>query len=88
MSKIDLLSKAIDVVSTSIRDYSFLCFSRIDPNYFTRRGKIGFVNLIAFTLNFVKKSLQLEIDSFFKLINSDVSITKASFFSGEAENIL
>lgn len=79
MSKLDLLSGTIDVVSTTIRDYGFLCFSRNDPNYFTRKGKIGFVNLIAFTLNFVKKSLQLEIDSFFERINSDVSITKQAF---------
>ena len=79
MSKINLLSKAIDVVSKLIRDYDFLCSSRNNPKHFTRKGKMGFVNLIAFTLNFVKKSLQLEIDSFFKLINSDVSITKQAF---------
>jgi len=30
-------------------------------------------------LNFVKKSLQLELDSFFNLINSDVSLTKQAF---------
>lgn len=79
MSKINLLSKAFDVASTTIRDFGFLCLSRNDPNYFTRKGKISFVNLIAFTLNFVKKSLQLELDSFFKLISSDVSITKQAF---------
>ena len=79
MSKVNLLSRAIDVVSTSIRDYNFLCSSRNNPKYFTRKGKIGFVNLIAFTLNFVRRSLQLEIDSFFKLINSDSSISKQAF---------
>jgi hypothetical protein len=79
MSQMNLLSEAIDGASSSIHDYGFMCFSRNDPNYFTRKGKIGFVNLIAFTLNFVKKSLQLEIDSFFKRINSDVSITKQAF---------
>ena len=67
MSKINLLLKAIDVVSSSIRNYEFLCLSRNDPKYFTRKGKIGFVNLITFTLNFVRKSLQLEIDSFSNL---------------------
>jgi len=79
MGKINLLSKAIDVISSSIRTYDFLCLSRNDPKYFTRKGKIGFLNLITFTLNFVKKSLQFEIDSFFKLLNSDVSITKQAF---------
>jgi hypothetical protein len=79
MSKINLLSEAIDVIHSSIRDYGFMCSSRSDPKYFTRKGKIGFVNLIAFTLNFVRKSLQLELDSFFKLIKSDASITKQAF---------
>jgi hypothetical protein len=79
MSQVNLLSKAIDAVSIAIRSYDFLCSSRNDPNYFTRKGKIGFVNLIAFTLNFVKKSLQLELDSFFDLIHSDVSMTKQAF---------
>lgn len=79
MSKIDLLSRAIDLVSTTIRDYDFLCSSRNDPTYFTRKRKIGFVNLIAFTLNFVRRSLQLEIDSYFNRIHSDESITKQAF---------
>ena len=79
MNKINLLSRAIDAVSIAIRSYDFLCSSRNDPNYFTRKGKIGFVNLIAFTVNFVKKSLQLELDSFFDLIHSDVSMTKQAF---------
>jgi len=79
VSKINLLSRAIDIVSTIIRDYDFLCSSRNNPSDFSRKGKIGFVNLISFTLNFVKRSLQLEIDSFFKLINSNHSVTKQAF---------
>jgi len=79
MSKINLLSKAIDGISSTIRDYNFLCFSRNDPKYFTRQGKLGFVNLITITLNFVRKSMQLEIDSFFKLVNPDICITKQAF---------
>lgn len=79
MNKNNLLSKALDVVNISIRDYEFMCFSRNSPKHFSRKGKLGFVNLIAFTLNLVRKPLQLEIDSFFKLINSDVSITKQAF---------
>ena len=44
MTKLNLLFKAIDAVNTAIRSYDFLCSSRNDPNYFTRKGKIGFVN--------------------------------------------
>ncbi|NCU32220.1 MAG: IS4 family transposase [Candidatus Moranbacteria bacterium] len=79
MSKITLLSNILDATSTLIRDFNFMCSSRNEPAYFTRKGKLGFVNLITFTLNFVKKSLQIEIDDFFKLIKSDVSITKQAF---------
>ena len=79
MSKLNLLSKAIDAVSTAIRSYDFLCSSRNDPNDFTRKGKIGFVNWIAFMLNFVKKSWQLELDSFFDRIHPNISMTKQAF---------
>ena len=79
MNKINLFPLAMDRASAFMRDYQFMCSSRTDSKHFTRKGKLGFVNLIALTLNFVRKSLQLEIDSFFKLIHSDLSISKQAF---------
>jgi hypothetical protein len=58
----------------------FMCENRAKSTYFTRRGKMSFQDIIVFNLNFVKKSLQLELDLFFKNIKGEtVSITKQSF---------
>lgn len=63
-----------------INDIIFMCENRVKPTYFTRMGKMSFQDIIVFTLNFVKKSLQLELDLFFKNIKGEaVSITKQSF---------
>jgi hypothetical protein len=79
MRKKAVLTIAIDETSKKIFDYLFMCKSRKKPEYFSRKGKLGFMNLVAFTLNFIKKTVQTELDSFFNLINSDVSITKQAF---------
>lgn len=63
-----------------INDIIFMCENRVKSTYFTRRGKMSFQDIIVFTLNFVKKSLQLELDLFFKNIKGEaMSITKQSF---------
>lgn len=63
-----------------ITDIAFMCQSRVKSTYFTRIGKMSFQDIIVFTLNFVKKSLQLELDLFFKDIKGEaMSITKQSF---------
>lgn len=63
-----------------INDIAFMCQNRVKSTYFTRIGKMNFQDIIVFTLNFVKKSLQLELDLFFKDIKGvAMSITKQSF---------
>jgi len=79
MDKKAILSEALNDTNEKIYDYQFMCNSRTKPQYFSRKGKLGFMNLVAFTLNFIKKSIQIELDLFFDLINSDVSITKQAF---------
>ena len=53
-----------------INDIVFMCESRMKSTYFTRAAncKMDFKNIIMFGLNFVKKSLQIELDSFFKTL--------------------
>ena len=48
-----------------IDDIVFMCESRMKSTYFTRAAncKMDFRNLIMFSLNFVKKSLQIELNS-------------------------
>ena len=71
-----LLSKQL------INDVIFMCESRMKPTYFTRTAncKMDFKDLIIFGLNFVKKTLQIELDSFFETIKGDENgITKQAY---------
>lgn len=82
MSKINKLKKGIEISSNVINDIMFLYDFRTKSTYFTRMGKskMKFNSIILFILNFVKKSLQLELDDFFKKTQKDnQSITKQGF---------
>jgi hypothetical protein len=65
-----------------IDDIVFMCENRMKATYFTRavHCKMDFQDLILFELNFVKKTLQLELDSFFKTIKGvENGITKQGY---------
>ncbi|GAE28237.1 mobile element protein [Halalkalibacter wakoensis JCM 9140] len=82
MAKNKTFLEAIRVTEELLNDVIFMCESRMKSTYFTRRGnnKMDFNSLILFCLNFVKKSIQLELDDFHKLLNlPDVSISKQGF---------
>lgn len=73
---------AVRVTENLLSDFIFMCDSRIKPTYFTRIGsnKFTFQNIILFSLSMVKKSIQLELDDFFDLLNPTVvSVTKQGF---------
>jgi hypothetical protein len=73
---------AIEVTEKLLNDVVFMCESRVKPTYFTRQGnnKLDFKSTILFNLYLVKKSIQLELDSFFKILNpTEVSITKQGY---------
>lgn len=73
---------AVRVTEQLLNDVIFMCESRLKPTYFTRKGnnKLEFTTIILFCLNFVKKTLQLELDNFFDLLNpTESSITKQGF---------
>ena len=65
-----------------LNDIVFMCESRMKSTYFTRavHCKMEFQDLIRFELNFVKKTLQIELDSFFKNIKGvENGITKQAY---------
>lgn len=73
---------AVEVTERMLNDVIFMCESRVKPTYFTRKGnnKLDFKSTIMFNLNLVKKTIQLELDAFFKIVNpSDISITKQGY---------
>jgi hypothetical protein len=59
-----------------------MCETRMKKTYFTRIGnnKMTFKSIVVFMLNFVKKSLQLELDAFFDGVNgTNLNVTKQAF---------
>lgn len=82
MSKISKLKIGIEASSEIISDIMFLYKFRMKETYFTRMGssKMKFNDIILFILNFVKRSLQIELDDFFKKTSKgDITITKQAF---------
>jgi hypothetical protein len=80
MKKTKTLDEALNITKQLIDDIIFMCETRTKITYFTRTGKMVFKNIILFILNFVKKSIQIELDLFFKNINEkDESITKQGY---------
>lgn len=74
--------EGIHITEQLIRDIVFLCQNRTKSTYFTRAAhcKMDFQSLILFELNFVRKTLQLELDAFFKTIKgAERSITKQGY---------
>ena len=69
MSNPRRLVKGTVATSEMLNDYAYKCESRQEPGYFSREGgKIGFVNMIMITLNFQSKTIQMELNDFFKKI--------------------
>ena len=82
MDKINNFKEGIKRSNQVINDIMFLYKFRVKETYFTRMGrsKMKFNDIILFILNFVKKSLQIELDDFFdKVQKSDIRITKQAF---------
>lgn len=73
---------AIELTRRLINDIMFMCETRTKPTYFTRstNRKMDFKSLVLFQLNFVKKTIQVELDEYFKRIQGvDASVTKQAF---------
>ncbi|MBU3089821.1 hypothetical protein KPL42_15150 [Clostridium gasigenes] len=82
MSKINRFKKGIQSSNQIIDDIMFLYKFRMKETYFTRvgRSKMKFNDIVLFILNFVKKSLQIELDDFFnKVHKGDITVTKQAF---------
>ncbi len=59
------LLEGLAITEQLISDIVFMCETRMKPTYFTRATncKMDFKSLILFGLNFVKRTLQLELDA-------------------------
>jgi len=80
---------AIEITKKIIDDVIFMCETRMKPTYFTRsvNCKMDFKNLIMFELNFVRKSIQIELDSFFKSIKGVENVISKQAYSEARQKI-
>ena len=87
MRRNELFLECGKIINEIIESYLFLITVRKKPKYFSRRGKMGFKNVILFILNFGKKSLQIELDNFFKTINKTNDGVKKQAFSEARQKV-
>jgi len=81
-----LLHKAVIAMKELINDYTYKLDVRQKPTDFSRKGKIGFVNLILMTLNYCSKSMQIEINNFFELIdNIEDTVTRPGYLEARSK---
>ena len=71
-----------------IESYGYLIKVRKEPKDFSRVGKMGFKNMILFILNFSRKSLQAELNAFFKNIHGTTDGVRKQAFSKGRQKIL
>ena len=80
MNQSKTLLEGIKISRQLINDIFFMYETRMKSSYFTRTRKMEFQSTMMFMLNFVKKSLQIELDSFFKTFKGvGQSITKQAY---------
>ena len=74
-------AEALEIANKAINDINFMLANRMKSTYFTREtGKMDFKDLILFALNFVKRSLQIELDDYFKNIKGvETRMTKQAY---------
>ena len=83
MLKNQLFLESTKRIREIIESYSFLIDVRTKKNDFTRSGKLGFKNIIGIILNFTKRSLQVELNDFFKsVLGSSDRVRKQAFSQG------
>ncbi|MCY6355003.1 IS4 family transposase [Clostridium sp. ZS2-4] len=90
MKQKNYFSQGIKITNRLIDDILFMCETRRKETYFTRIGSniMTFKSILIFILNFVKRSLQLELDDFFNDISGTNSYVTKQAFSKARQKIL
>ena len=74
-------AKTLEISNKIINDVNFMLENRMKLTYFTRgTEKMDFKDLVTFALNLVKKSIQIELDLYFKNIKGvETTMTKQAY---------
>jgi hypothetical protein len=87
MNKLLVPNELVPIVSALLKDYTFMSDGRNDTTCFSRKGKIGFTNLMMFMLNFLNKSCQQELNDFFKVIGCEKNTVTQQAFSQARQKV-
>ena len=78
-----MMVNLLKTLKTRLTSDDFLASHRRSQKDFTRKRCLTFIVVILFLLNMIKRSLQDELDEFFKLLNQDTIaariVTKSAF---------
>lgn len=71
---------AVEQTQEKLDNFLFKCNYRYHSKHFSRESKMGFKETVLFMMNMVKKSLQLELNSFFEsVLRKDFTISKQAY---------
>jgi hypothetical protein len=87
MNKLLVPNELVPTISALLKDYTYMSDVRNDTSCFSRKGKIGFINLMMFMLNFLNKSCQQELNDFFKLIGCEKNTVTQQAFSQARQKV-
>ena len=73
------LMTILTTIHDTIPSKAFLTTFRTSDRYFTRKREMTFVGLITFITNFLSKSLQAELDHYFKQTGNESRISQQAF---------
>ena len=74
-----MISHAV-LLSVLIKSYEYKVRNRRSGKDFTRESKVGFVKYVLILLNMMKKSVQIEVNNFFKrVLEAGVGVKRQSF---------
>lgn len=65
--------------SKLLKSEDFVTRHKLKETIFTRERSLGFENIMGICLNFAKRTLQVEIDSYFDIINSVKTVSRQDF---------
>jgi hypothetical protein len=83
----ELFKKAVEAARALILSYAFLCDSRKEARFFSRAGKIGFVNAFCRILKLCRKTTQVELIEMFWDGEDASSVPSKQAFSEAREKI-
>lgn len=78
---------ALEQTQQKLDDFLFKCTYRNKPNNFSRNSKMGFKETALFMMNMVKRTLQLELNTFFETVLKKESPVSKQAYTKARQNI-